>query len=165
MVIIVIWALIALFAPLLAPYPPTQPHAMEVLQPPSGKYWLGTDKDGMDILSRILWAPRIDLGIAVTSTAFAVLIGVPIGALAGYFGGRGGLLGLVAEWLMRIVDVSLAFPVFIFALALVAVLGASATNVILAMIFVNTPVFVWLTRSEVLECPRTAVRGGGSLLR
>lgn len=151
MIIVVTWALIALFAPVLAPYSPTEPHPRDVLQPPSSQYWLGTDKDGMDILSRILWAPRIDLGIAVTSTAFAVLIGVPIGALAGYFGGRGGVLGLGAEWLMRVVDVSLAFPVFIFALALVAVLGASATNVILAMIFVNTPVFVWLTRSEVLS--------------
>jgi peptide/nickel transport system permease protein len=150
LVIIVVWALIALLAPVIAPYPPTEPHPMDVLQPPGGKYLLGTDKDGMDILSRIVWAPRIDLGIAVTSTAFAILIGVPIGALAGYFGGRGGIFGLVAEWLMRVIDVSLAFPVFIFALALVAVLGASATNVILAMIFVNTPVFVWLTRSEVL---------------
>jgi peptide/nickel transport system permease protein len=146
-----IWALIAVLAPVIAPYSPTQPHPDDVLQPPGGLYLLGTDKDGMDILSRILWAPRIDLGIAVTSTFFAVLIGVPIGALAGYFGGRGGIFGLVAEWLMRVVDVSLAFPVFIFALALVAVLGASATNVILAMIFVNTPVFVWLTRSEVLS--------------
>ena len=149
--IITIWILIALFAPVLAPYPPTEPHPMDILQPPSGKYLLGTDKDGMDILSRILWAPRIDLGIAVTSTTFAVLLGVPIGALAGYFGGRGGVMGLISEWLMRVIDVSLAFPVFIFALALVAVLGASAGNVILAMIFVNTPVFVWLTRSEVLS--------------
>lgn len=151
LVIVVAWALIAILAPVLAPYPPTEPHPMDILQPPGGKYLLGTDNDGMDILSRILWAPRIDLGIAVTSTAFAVLIGVPIGVLAGYFGGRPGIFGLGAEWLMRIVDVSLAFPVFIFALALVAVLGASATNVILAMIFVNTPVFVWLTRSEVLS--------------
>jgi peptide/nickel transport system permease protein len=150
LIIIALWAVIALLAPVIAPYPPTRPHPADVLRPPGPSYLLGTDKDGMDILSRTLWAPRIDLGIAVTSTTLAVLIGVPLGALAGYFGGRGGLFGMLAEWSMRVVDVSLAFPVFIFALALVAVLGASATNVILAMTFVNTPVFVWLTRSEVL---------------
>lgn len=151
LIIIAAWVLIALLAPVISPYPPTEPHPRDVLQPPSRQYLLGTDKDGMDILSRVLWAPRIDLGIAVTSTSLAVLLGVPIGALAGYFGGRRGFLGLVSEWLMRAVDVSLAFPVFIFALALVAVLGAHAVNVILAMTFVNTPVFIWLTRSEVLS--------------
>jgi peptide/nickel transport system permease protein len=151
LIIVALWVLIALLAPLIAPYSPTKPHPLDVLQPPSPKYLLGTDKDGIDILSRMLHAPRIDLGIAVTSTSLALLIGVPIGALAGYFGGRRGFLALLSEWLMRAVDVSLAFPVFIFALALVAVLGAAATNVILAMTFVNTPVFIWLTRSEVLS--------------
>jgi peptide/nickel transport system permease protein len=147
----VFWILAALLAPLIAPYPPTEPHPDVTLSPPSLKFWFGTDKDGLDIFSRVLYAPRIDLGIAVTSTAIAFLLGVPIGTLAGYFLGRGGVLGLLAEWIMRAVDVVQAFPVFIFALALVGALGASASNVIAAMVFVNTPVFIWLTRSEVLS--------------
>lgn len=149
-ILVLLWGVVALIAPWIAPYSPTEPHPTDVLLPPSAQYWLGTDKDGMDIFSRVVYAPRINLGIAVTSTVIAFGLGVPIGTLAGFFGGQGGLPGLLAEWTMRLFDVTLAFPVFIFALALVAVLGASSINVIIAMVFVNTPVFVWLTRSEVL---------------
>lgn len=151
LIIIGIWALIALLAPLISPYSPTQPHPGDVLKPPSRKFLLGTDIDGFDILSRVLWAPRVDLGIAVTSTALSVALGVPLGALAGYFAGRPGFLGLMFEWFMRAVDVSRAFPVFVFALVLVGVMGASVFNVILALTFANAPVFIWLTRSEVLS--------------
>jgi peptide/nickel transport system permease protein len=104
----------------------------------------------MDVLSRLMWAPQIDLGIAVGSTAIAFTLGAPIGALAGYFGGRGGIAGLLSAAAMRVMDVSLSFPVFIFALGLVGVLGPATTNVVIALAFVNTPVFVWLTRSAVL---------------
>ncbi|MFN8455954.1 MAG: ABC transporter permease [Anaerolineae bacterium] len=149
--IIIVWGLIALLAPLISPYPPIEPHPGKTLQPPSREFLLGTDKDGFDILSRLLWAPRLDLGIAVTSTALSFILGVPIGALAGYFGGRGGFFGLASDVVMRAVDVSRAFPVFVFALVIVAVLGASVTNVILALTFANAPVFIWLTRSEVLS--------------
>jgi len=149
--IVIFWTFAALLAPVVVPYSPTKPHPDSILQPPSARFWLGTDKDGMDIFSRVLYAPRIDLGIAVTSTAIASVLGVLVGTLAGYFLGRGGVLGLCAEWSMRAVDVIQAFPVFIFALALVAMLGASTLNIILAMVFVNTPVFIWLTRSEVLS--------------
>ncbi|HZQ05250.1 MAG TPA: ABC transporter permease [Anaerolineae bacterium] len=151
LIIVVAWTLIALLAPVISPYSPTQPHPGEILLPPSAKYWFGTDKDGFDVFSRVIWAPRTDLGIAVTSTALSVLIGIPLGALAGYFGGRGGLLGLGSEWFMRAVDVSRAFPVFVFALVLVGVLGTSIPNVIIALTFANAPVFIWLTRSEVLS--------------
>jgi peptide/nickel transport system permease protein len=150
LVIVGLWVLIALLAPVIAPYSPTEPHPFELLQPPSLRHWLGTDLDGIDILSRILWAPRIDLGIAVASTAVAVAIGIPIGAFTGYFGGRGGVFGVASYVVMRAVDVSLAFPVFVFALALVAALGPQVINIVLAMSFVNTPVLVWLTRSQVL---------------
>jgi peptide/nickel transport system permease protein len=96
-----------------------------------------------------LYAPRIDLGIAISSTVIASVVGILVGAVGGYFIGGGGVAGLLAESVMRAVDVVQAFPVFIFALALVAVLGPRATNIIMAMVFVNTPVFIWLTRSEV----------------
>lgn len=148
--IVGLWVLIALLAPVIAPYSPTEPHPHELLQPPSLRHFLGTDLDGIDIFSRILWAPRIDLGIALASTSVAVLLGIPIGAFTGYFGGRGGVLGVVAYLVMRVVDVSLAFPIFVFALALVAALGPQVINIILAMSFVNTPVLIWLTRAQVL---------------
>jgi peptide/nickel transport system permease protein len=151
LLIIGFWMAIAILAPVISPYPPTQPGPGHVLLAPSLSHLLGTDENGMDILSRILWAPRIDLGIAVTATACATALGIPIGALAGFFGGRRGWLGRLADWTMRLVDVSLAFPVFVFALALVAVLGASIVNIVLALTFVNTPVFIWLTRSQVLS--------------
>jgi len=162
--------LIAVLAPFISPYSPTTPSPSELLLPPSPTHWLGTDQDGIDIFSRILWAPRIDLGIAVASTALAFLIGVPIGAVTGYFGGRGGLGSGLSNLVMRVVDVSLAFPVFIFALALVAVLGPQVTNVVAAMTFVNTPIFIWLTRSEVLSVRERAFVeaakcGGNSDLR
>jgi len=150
LVIVSVWILVALLAPLIAPYSPTQPHPFAKLQPPGSRFFFGTDLDGIDILSRVLWAPRIDLGIAVASTTIALVVGVPIGAFTGYFGGRAGLFGFGSNLIMRVVDVSLAFPIFVFALALVAVLGPQAINVIVAMSFVNIPVFVWLTRSQVL---------------
>lgn len=170
LLIVGFWLLMGILAPVIAPYSPTEPHPDQLLLPPSLQHWLGTDRDGIDILSRILWAPRIDLSIAVASTALAFVFGVPIGAYTGYFGQRGGLAGAMSNVAMRIVDVSLAFPIFVFALALVAVLGPQVSNVIIAMTFVNMPVFIWLTRSEVLSVRERAFVeaarcGGNSELR
>lgn len=149
--IVSVWIVIALLAPLIAPHDPLEPFQESVLTPPSSQHLLGTDVNGMDVLSRLLYAPRINLGIAVTATAVSFLLGVPIGTIAGYFEGRGRMSGALAQVILRIFDVTLALPVFVFALVLVATLGASVSNVILALVFVNTPVFVWLTRSEVLS--------------
>ena len=127
---------------------------IQSLKPPNKRvlhYITRPDKDGLDIFSRVFYAARIDLGIAISSTAIAFSLGILLGVLGGYFVGGGGLIGVIAEWMMRAVDVIQSFPVFIFALALVAALGASALNIIVAMVFVNTPVFIWLTRSEVLS--------------
>jgi peptide/nickel transport system permease protein len=145
------WILIGVLAPLVAPYSPTQPHPTDVLVAPSTKYLLGTDGDGFDVLSRIMWAPRIDLTIALAATALGLIIGVPIGAFAGYFSGRRGLFGKLASLLMRVIDVSLAFPLFVFALTLIGILGPHMENVILALAFVSVPPLVWLTRSQVLS--------------
>ena len=113
---------------------------------------------------------KIDLGIAVASTILAVLIGVPLGGFAGYFSGRRGLQGGLATVAMKVVDVSQAFPVFVFALAIVAALGPHAVNLVIAMAFVNAPVFIWLTRSQVLAVRERAFVeaarcGGNSELR
>jgi peptide/nickel transport system permease protein len=145
------WVLAALLAPLIAPYSPTQPHPDAILQPPSSTYLLGTDADGFDVLSRIIYAPRVDLTIAVAATFFGLIIGVPIGAFAGYFGGKRGLGGKTAGAVMRVVDVSLAFPLFVFALTLVGVLGPKTSTVIIALTFVSVPPLVWMTRSQVLS--------------
>ena len=170
LIIVGFWLIVSLLAPVVAPYSPTHPFVNAVLAPPSGRFLLGTDGNGLDILSRLMWAPRIDLGIAVASTILALLIGVPVGGFAGYFGGRRGLQGGLATVAMRVVDVSQAFPVFVFALAIVAALGPHAVNLVIAMAFVNAPVFIWLTRSQVLAVRERAFVeaarcGGNSELR
>jgi peptide/nickel transport system permease protein len=170
LIIVGFWLLISLLAPIIAPHSPTHPFVGAVLAPPSRQFLLGTDSNGLDILSRLMWAPRIDLGIAVASTILAVLIGVPLGGFAGYFSGRRGLQGGLATVAMRIVDISQAFPVFVFALAIVAALGPHAVNLVIAMAFVNAPVFIWLTRSQVLAVRERAFVeaarcGGNSELR
>jgi peptide/nickel transport system permease protein len=150
-IIVTVVALAAVFAQQLAPFPPERPQPGAVLVPPGGQFLFGTDNNGMDILSRVIWAPRIDLTIALSSTLLAFVIGVLFGAWSGYFGGAPGVLGWASEFVLRATDISQAFPVFIFALALVAMLGASESNVIMALAFVNIPVFLRLTRAEVLR--------------
>jgi peptide/nickel transport system permease protein len=150
-VLVLIVVLMAVFAEQIAPYDPESPNRDAVLLPPSTTHWFGTDNNGLDIFSRILYAPRIDLSVAVVSTFVALSIGVIVGALAGYFGGTSGVAGRLSEFTLRATDISQAFPVFILALALVAMLGASAVNVIYALAFVNIPVFLRLTRAEVLR--------------
>jgi peptide/nickel transport system permease protein len=149
--IVLMWTALGLFAPFISGYSPTEPRPNDVLQPPSYLHLLGTDANGMDILSRMLFAPRVDLGIALAATALAFTVGIVVGGFTGYFGGRGGAFSYASNVIMRVVDVSLAFPVFVIALALVAILGQNVTNVILAVFFVGTPVFIWLTRSQVLS--------------
>jgi len=149
--IVLLWTALSLLAPFISRYSPTEPRPNEVLQPPSYAHLLGTDTNGMDILSRMLFAPRVDLGIALAATALAFSVGIVVGGFTGYFGGRGGAFGYASNVIMRVVDISLAFPVFVIALALVAILGQNVSNVILAVFFVGTPVFIWLTRSKVLS--------------
>src|SRR5260221_14290431 len=102
LILVGVWVLAGFLSPMVAPYSPVQPHPSDVLVAPGARYWLGTDKDGFDIFSRLLWAPRIDLGIALASTGLALLIGVSIGTFAGYFSGRAGLFGLLSSLVMRV---------------------------------------------------------------
>ncbi|MDO9710400.1 ABC transporter permease [Paracraurococcus lichenis] len=142
--------LLGLLAPLIAPYDPIQADPAEFLQPPSLRHWFGTDAVGMDILSRVIHAPRIDLTIAVTGTVLSALAGGLLGAWLGYYSRRGGMRSAIAYLVMRIADVMQAFPVFVFAIALVASLGQSIQTVILAIAFVNIPIYLRLMRSQVL---------------
>lgn len=136
--------------PLFLPYGPTDVDFDSILSTPSAAHLLGTDVRGMDILARTLAAPRVDLAVALSSTALAVVTGVPLGTIAGMFENRGRVGSGIAQLIMRTMDVLQAIPVFVFALAVVAALGGGLTNVILAMGFVNAPVFVRLIRAEML---------------
>jgi peptide/nickel transport system permease protein len=143
--------ILALAAPLVAPFDPEEANASITLASPSGSHWLGTDISGMDIFSRIIYSARIDLVIAVLGTFFSILIGGPLGLIAGYFSGARGLWGWISEIMMRVADVLQAFPVFVLAIALVAALGQSARNVILAIAFVNAPIYLRLLRTQALS--------------
>ncbi len=143
--IIVLSVTITLAAPLIAPYDPESPIPSENRQPPSAAHWFGTDETGMDIFSRVIYAGRIDLTIGIVSTALALVIGIPIGLAIAYFEGWFG------EIVMRIMDVLQAFPVFIFAMVLVAVLGNKVENIIAAITFLNAPIYLRLVRSEALS--------------
>ena len=117
----------------------------ERLQPPSPKYWFGTDEYGRDVFARILWGTRISLFVGLFTVALAMTVGSIIGALAGYYGGR------MDNVLMRIMDVFLAMPGTILAVAIVGALGPGIINVLLAMSIFRIPQFARIVRSSVIS--------------
>lgn len=150
-VIVFIVVVLAIFAPLIAPYPPETANPEDFLQPPSLRHLLGTDNTGMDVLSRIIYSPRIDLTIAIAGTLISAVVGTLIGAVVGYYQEMGGVRSFVAGFIMRSADVLQAFPVFVFAIALVAIFGQSLQSIIAAIAFVNAPIYLRLMRSQVLS--------------
>jgi peptide/nickel transport system permease protein len=134
----------AMAAPFIAPYDPYKQSVRYRLRPPSSTFWLGTDQIGRDVLSRIVYGARISLGVGLLSTMLGALLGVPLGLVSGYRGGRFDLL------LQRLTDAVLAFPVLVLALALLAVLGSSVLNVILAIGLVQAPRVGLIVRSSAL---------------
>lgn len=141
---------LGIFAPLIAPYPPETANPEDFLQLPSWKHLLGTDATGMDIFSRIIYAPRIDLTIAIAGTAISAVVGSLIGAIVGYYQELRGIKSFISGFVMRAADVLQAFPVFVFAIALVAIFGQSLQSIIAAIAFVNAPIYLRLMRSQVL---------------
>jgi peptide/nickel transport system permease protein len=144
--LIVIAALViaAIFGPLLAPYDPYRVTLEGRLQPPGGAHLLGTDELGRDILSRLLYGARVTLWVGIVTVALAGTIGVIGGVAAGYLGGYWDAL------IMRLVDVFLAFPVIILAIAIVAVRGPGLTNVLIALALVYWTSYARVARSVVL---------------
>jgi ABC-type dipeptide/oligopeptide/nickel transport system permease subunit len=136
--------LAALFAPLLTPYDPTQQALLSVLQSPSGEHLLGTDQLGRDLLARLLYGGRLTLFIGVFAVAVGMVVGVPLGVLAGYY------RGWVDMVIMRVMDLMLSFTSFLLAMALVALLGVGLTNVIIAVGIATIPRFARLVRASVL---------------
>jgi peptide/nickel transport system permease protein len=136
---------IAVAAHWIAPYGINDVDVPSALRSPSGAHWFGTDELGRDVLSRVLVAIQASMRVAVVSVAFAVVVGVTIGVVAGY---RGGWIDTV---FMRVVDVMFAFPVLLLALAIVAILGPGVTTTMLAIGVVYTPIFARVARASTLS--------------
>jgi peptide/nickel transport system permease protein len=136
---------------LIAPYSPTEADPSSILVAPNSSHWFGTDSHGMDVLSRIVWAPRIDLVVGLSAVLCSFIGGVFVGVWVGFYDGRRSARGWVSEGGMRVIDILQAFPIFVLALALMAVAGRSILNVLLVLIVLQTPIFIRLTRSAVLE--------------
>jgi ABC-type dipeptide/oligopeptide/nickel transport system ATPase component/ABC-type dipeptide/oligopeptide/nickel transport system permease subunit len=144
--------ILAVVGPVIAPYPTTAANPAATLQPPNATHWFGTDENGMDIFSRIIAAPRVDVSVAFISISIAVIVGTALGVFAGFFEGSSRrFASIVGEAILRLIDVIQAFPVFILAMVLVAVRGASTENIVIAVAFVNMPVFLRIARAEVLS--------------
>jgi peptide/nickel transport system permease protein len=138
----VIIVLCAIFGPILAPYDPLASDTAAALQAPSSAHWFGTDQLGRDILSRVITATRLDLGIAVFSVALVFVLGGLSGVAAGFFG------GWTDRIVGRIADTIMAFPLFVLAMGIVAALGNTVTNIVIATAIINYPLYVRVARAE-----------------
>ena len=137
--------LAAIFAPLIAPYDPTQPHLHLVLEPPSSQFWLGTDAIGRDVFSRLLYGARVSLWVGFVSVGISAAIGVTLGLIAGYF------RGWVDEAIMRLVDIMLCFPSFFLILAVIAFLEPSLENIMVVIGLTSWMGVARLVRAETLS--------------
>lgn len=142
--VVLFFVALAVLAPWIAPHDPIATSWGAIRRPPSATYWFGTDELGRDVLSRVVWGTQASLLAGVVSVGISLLLGVPIGLLAGFFG------GWVDALISRITDAFLACPFLILAIALAAFLGPSLTNAMIAIGVSATPVFVRLTRGQVL---------------
>ncbi len=142
--LVLAWLLIALLAPLIAPYSPTAQKVTNRLKPPSAQHWFGTDELGRDVFSRVLHGARVSLPVALAVVVMTGTVGILLGALAGYLG------GLTDEIVMRVADAVLAFPSLILAIAITAALGPGLLNAALAIALVLWPEYARLVRSQVI---------------
>ena len=138
----VLFVLMALVGPWLVPFDPLASNSAMALQPPSGAHWFGTDALGRDIFSRVVVATRLDLGIAFGAVMLSFVLGMPLGLAAGFFGG----------WWERIItrgaDTVMAFPLFVLAMGIVAALGNTVGNIVLATAVINLPFYIRVARAE-----------------
>ena len=134
---------VALLAPWLVPYDPIASDVQNALQPPSSRHWAGTDQLGRDVFSRIVAATRLDLMIAASAVTLSFAAGAVIGAMCGYAGGK------LDRAVGRFVDVLMAFPLFVLAMAMVAALGNRVENIVIATAIINLPFYIRFARAEV----------------
>ena len=144
LIMVAIFIVLALFAPLLSPVDPIKQNIPASLTPPSADFWLGTDKLGRDILSRILYGTRISLTVGLAVVFGAGSFGVVVGLVAGYLG------GWVDEVIMRITDIFFAFPSLILAMSIAGALGPSLVNALIAVGVVSWPIYARLIRGQVI---------------
>lgn len=161
LVMIILFVIVAILAPVLAPYPAQGLGESDLgsrLETPGRDHWFGTDRQGRDILSRIMFGLRISLTAAFSVTFAAIIIGVPLGAVAGYFGGK------VDEIIMRITDLFLSFPALLLAIIIVSVIGFGLQNAILALVISWWPWYTRLVRGITISLKERAfVEGARSL--
>lgn len=143
--ILILFVVIAVFAIQLAPFDPSEQHLQEGLNGPSFHHLLGQDKLGRDILSRMIYGSRISLLVGASVVSISLLIGVLIGSTAGYFG------GIVDEIIMRVVDIFLAFPGILLAIAITSVLGPSLRNVLIALCLMGWVGYARIIRGQILS--------------
>ena len=162
--IFAIMLICASIGPALVPYSPLMTDSAMHLQPPNAAHWFGTDALGRDIFSRVIVATRLDLGMAISAVAISFVVGTAFGAFAGYWGGwTDAVFG-------RIMDTIMAFPLFVLAMGIVAALGNSVVNIIIATAVINLPFYGRFARSEVnvrrdLAFVEAARMGGNGSLR
>ncbi len=148
LIIILILVFLAVFAPYIIPYPEhitDELNLEDKLLPPSSEYWFGTDEMGRDMLSRVIYGARISLSVATFTVIIAMLIGVPLGAIAGSTGGK------IDEVIMRITDMFMAFPPLLLTIAIVSVLGPSLNNVVIATSIAWWPLYARLVRGQAIS--------------
>lgn len=141
-ILFMLFVAMALVGPWLVPYDPLASNSAQALKPPSMLHWFGTDSLGRDIFSRVIVATRLDLGIAFSAVFLSFVIGMPLGLAAGFFGG----------WWDRIItrlsDTIMAFPLFVLAMGIVAALGNTVSNIVLATAVINLPFYIRVARAE-----------------
>jgi peptide/nickel transport system permease protein len=138
------FVIVAIFAPFIAPYDPTRGNLADSYLPPSPEHWFGTNIQGQDVFSRIVFGSRLTLGIAVMSVVIGVSVGSFFGALAGFF------RGWVDAVIMRAVDIMLSIPGLLLAIGIVTFLGRGVVQIAMAIAIVNVPIFARLLRSSLL---------------
>ena len=141
-ILFVAFLLIGLFGPWIVPYSPLASDTAAALRPPTAAHWFGTDQLGRDIFSRVMVATRLDLTIAIVSVVSVFAVGGLAGILAGFFG------GWLDQVIGRITDTIMAFPLFVLAMGIVAALGNTVGNIILATAIVNVPIYARIARTE-----------------
>ena len=142
--IIIFFVLVAIFAPFIAPYDPTRGDLGSSYLPPGPEHWFGTNIQGQDVFSRIVFGSRLTLGIAVLSVTIGVTIGALMGAVAGFF------RGWIDATIMRFVDIMLSIPGLLFAIAIVSWLGRGVVQIAIAIAIVNIPIFARILRGSLL---------------
>ncbi len=146
--IVALLLVVALLADVVAPYSPTETTPASI-SPPTWQNLMGTDLLGRDVLSRVIHGSRVSVYVGMVSIILAIVVGIPLGTVAGFYGGR------IDQVIMRIMDIILAFPIFLLAIVIMVILEPNTTNVVLALSIVRIPILARIVRGSVLSVKET----------